>query len=77
MNKKCGKKKCCEVTDLLESVQALEEQVKLLSDERDSLWGMLDEIKASEVANFEEALQSAHKEMQIDRLLSGPAAGEA
>ncbi len=77
MSDKSSKKKCCEVVSLLESIKKLEEQVNQLSDENSSLWDMLDEIRDSDVKNFEDALQEAHREIEIDRLLRGPAMGEA
>lgn len=73
---KCRKCKC-EAGDLQDSLEVLKDQIKLLTDERDSLWSMLDEIHESDAKNFQESLQAAHEELKLERLLNGPPAGEA
>ncbi|MAG25641.1 hypothetical protein CMI47_08695 [Candidatus Pacearchaeota archaeon] len=63
--------------ELEKHVHKLEDEISRLQDENDSLWKMLEEMRASDVANFTEALQKAHRELQIEKLLEGPVAGEA
>ena len=63
--------------ELEKRVRELEDELCKLQDENDSLWKMLEEMRASDVANFTEALQEAHRELQIEKLLHGPVMGEA
>tara|TARA_B100001250_G_scaffold308943_1_gene270858 strand:+ start:273 stop:506 length:234 start_codon:yes stop_codon:yes gene_type:complete len=77
MANKCKKCSCGKAAALTESVSELQDQIQILTDERDSLWDMLDEIYKSDAKNFQESLQAAHTEMQLERLLKGPIKGEA
>ena len=63
--------------DLSLRIKVLEEEVKRLTDENASLWDMLEEIKAADVRNFQEILQKAHDELQLERLMSLGPVGEA
>ena len=38
-------------------IKELELRISILEDENASLWGMLDELRKSDVQNFQEALQ--------------------
>mgnify|MGYP003676063191 CR=1 FL=1 len=53
-----------------ERVKALEEENIRLRDENDSLWHMLDEISASEIANYSEMLQDMILEKQQNALMT-------
>jgi len=50
-------------------IKELELRISILEDENASLWGMLDELRKSDVANFQEALQKAHDQLVLNRLL--------
>jgi hypothetical protein len=47
----------------------LRDQVISLQEENESLWQMLEELKKSEVKNFQESLQAAHDRIELDRML--------
>ena len=47
----------------------LQDQIDDLREENESLWQMLDELKKSEIKNFQEALQAAHDRIELDRML--------
>tara|TARA_R110002020_G_scaffold66563_2_gene174936 strand:- start:823 stop:1032 length:210 start_codon:yes stop_codon:yes gene_type:complete len=53
-----------------------EENVRLL-DENESLWQMLDEISAAEIANYSEMLQDMILEKQQDALMATSKKAEA
>ena len=50
-------------------IKELELRIAILEDENASLWGMLDELRKSEVNNFQEALQKAHDQLALNRIL--------
>tara|TARA_R110002020_G_scaffold26270_19_gene84895 strand:- start:1340 stop:1540 length:201 start_codon:yes stop_codon:yes gene_type:complete len=58
-------------------ISELEIRISILEDENASLWGMLDELKNSDVKNFQKALQEAHDQLALNRiLLKMPVDGE-
>ena len=58
-------------------VRDLEIRISILEDENASLWAMLDELKNSDVKNFQKALQEAHDQLALNRiLLKMPVDGE-
>ena len=52
-----------------EIITELQSKIEMLQEENESLWAMLEELKKSEVKNFQEALQTAHDRIELDRLL--------
>tara|TARA_Y100001973_G_C5056464_1_gene260447 strand:- start:332 stop:532 length:201 start_codon:yes stop_codon:yes gene_type:complete len=56
-------------------IKELELRISILEDENASLWGMLDELRKSDVQNFQEALQKAHDELALHRMLIKMPAG--
>ena len=58
-------------------IRDLEIRITILEDENASLWGMLEELKNSDVKNFQDALQEAHDQLAMNRiLLKMPVDGE-
>tara|TARA_R100000664_G_C2641002_1_gene66020 strand:- start:152 stop:352 length:201 start_codon:yes stop_codon:yes gene_type:complete len=55
--------------DAEDIILELQAQIDDLREENDSLWQMLEELKRSEVENFQEALQAAHDRIELDRML--------
>ena len=55
--------------DTEEIILELQSQIEDLQEENDSLWQMLEELKSSEIKNFQEALQAAHDRIELDRML--------
>jgi hypothetical protein len=50
-------------------IKELELRISILEDENASLWGMLDELRKSDVSNFQKALQEAHDQLALNRIL--------
>ena len=65
------------IRELERKIEQLESENSRLKDENASAWEMLEEIKASEVANFQDALEAAHRDLMYERLLESPPVGEA
>jgi hypothetical protein len=63
--------------ELEKIIRDLEIRISILEDENASLWAMLEELKNSDVKNFQEALQEAHDQLALNRiLLKMPVDGE-
>tara|TARA_Y100001938_G_C8067860_1_gene421342 strand:+ start:968 stop:1168 length:201 start_codon:yes stop_codon:yes gene_type:complete len=55
--------------DAEDIILELQAQIDDLREENESLWQMLEELKQSEIKNFQEALQAAHDRIELDRML--------
>ena len=60
MKKKCKKN---------EIINDLKEKNKLLQDEVDSLWAMMDEITASDIENFSNIMEDIEKDVLVRSLM--------
>ena len=63
--------------ELEKQINEMQQTIDQLTDEKESAWQLLEEIRASEIENFQDALQQAHLELKYEKLLEGPPAGEA
>ena len=50
-------------------ISELQSKIEVLEEENEALWDMLEELRKSEVKNFQEALQAAHDRIELDRIL--------
>jgi len=50
-------------------IAELQSKIEILEEENEALWDMLEELRKSEVKNFQEALQAAHDRIELDRIL--------
>ena len=51
-------------------VSSIIDVVDPVCDELESVWLMLDEMRASDIKNFEEALEKASREYALERLMA-------
>jgi hypothetical protein len=63
--------------DLEKKLLELEKENKRLTDENESLWLMLDEIKRSEITEFQAELTAAYNEARLIALMKNMKPSEA
>jgi len=63
--------------ELEKQIEEMQTVIDHLIDEKESTWQLLEEMRASEIQNFQDALEKAHRELMYERLLEGPVVGEA
>ena len=50
-------------------ISELQSKIEILEEENEALWDMLEELRKSEIKNFQKALQKAHDKIELDRIL--------
>ena len=50
-------------------ISELQSKIEILEEENEALWDMLEELRKSEIKNFQSALQEAHDKIELDRIL--------